>query len=342
MTDETKPSSSPLVSIIVPVWNAKQYLDNCINSLRSQTYPNLEIILVDDGSTDGSSELCDAAMETDWRIHVIHQSDRGVSAARNAGLDAATGEFVAFVDSDDSLRREAVAESVRCAVTHSSDMVVFGYDVIEEHADGSVTKQESKTVRQGDVIDTRRRHEKIVADQLCALDNDELLYQCWGKLYRRSNISGLRFTDDVAFGEDTVFVLELLSHGVRLTFLQRCLYVYRQHADSLIRGFRPGKAKDLEYVHGKHLAFYQDMPISEENRRNLYLRMTNDALWAIYDAGRAAGTVDKTELLCFVRHVASSPYRNVYLRELRHVAVNRSTKIAFAINMTSLWKWYLR
>ena len=85
MTDETKPSSSPLVSIIVPVWNAKQYLDNCINSLRSQTYPNLEIILVDDGSTDGSSELCDAAMETDWRIHVIHQSDRGVSAARNAG-----------------------------------------------------------------------------------------------------------------------------------------------------------------------------------------------------------------------------------------------------------------
>lgn len=243
MTDETKPSSSPLVSIIVPVWNAKQYLDNCINSLRSQTYPNLEIILVDDGSTDGSSELCDAAMETDWRIHVIHQSDRGVSAARNAGLDAATGEFVAFVDSDDSLRREAVAESVRCAVTHSSDMVVFGYDVIEEHADGSVTKQESKTVRQGDVIDTRRRHEKIVADQLCALDNDELLYQCWGKLYRRSNISGLRFTDDVAFGEDTVFVLELLSHGVRLTFLQRCLYVYRQHADSLIRGFRPGKPR---------------------------------------------------------------------------------------------------
>lgn len=342
MTDETKPSSLSLVSIIVPVWNAKQYLNNCINSLCSQTYPNLEIILVDDGSTDGSSELCDAAMETDWRVHVIHQSDRGVSAARNAGLDAATGEFVTFVDSDDSLRRETVAESVRCAIKHSADVVVFGYDVIEEHADGSLTEQESKTVRQGDVIDTRRRHEKIVADQLCALDNDELLYQCWGKLYRRSSIGDLRFADGVAFGEDMLFVLDLLARGVRLASLQQCLYVYQQRADSLVRGFRLGKAQELEYAHGKHLAFYQDMPISEMNRCYLYLRMANDALWAIYDASKAAGTVAKTESLCFVRHVASSPYRNVYLRELRHVAVNRSTKLAFAINMTLLWKWYLR
>ena len=342
MTDETKPSSPPLASIIVPVWNAKHYLDDCVDSLRSQTYPNLEIILVDDGSTDGASELCDSMAQTDRRIRVIHQPCRGVSAARNAGLDAATGAFVTFVDSDDSLRRDTVAESVQCAITRSADMVVFGYDVIEEHADGSVTEQESKTVRQQDAIDTRRRHEKTVADQLCVLDNDELLYQCWGKLYRRSSIGDLRFADGVAFGEDMLFVLDLLARGIRMAFLQRCLYVYRQHMGSLVRGFRFGKAQELEYAHGKHLAFYQDMPISETNRRHLYLRMANDALWTIHDAGKAAETVDKTELLRFVRHVASSPYRNVYLHELKHVAVDRSTKIAFAINMTLLWKWYLR
>lgn len=342
MTDETKTSLPPLASIIVPVWNAKHYLDDCVDSLRSQTYPNLEIILVDDGSTDGSSALCDAVAQSDRRICVIHQSCRGVSAARNAGLDAATGAFVTFVDSDDSLRREAVAEAVQCAITHSADMVVFGYDVIEEHPDGSVTEQESKTVRQQDVIDTRCRHEKTVADLLCVLDNDELLYQCWGKLYRRSSIGDLRFADGVAFGEDMLFVLDLLTRGIRMAFLQRCLYVYRQHMGSLVRGFRFGKAQELEYAHGKHLAFYQDMPISETNRCHLYLRMANDALWAIHDAGKAAGTVDKTELLRFVRHVASSPYRNVYLHELRNVAVDRSTKIAFVINMTLLWKWYLR
>lgn len=342
MTDETKPSSPPLASIIVPVWNAKHYLDDCVDSLRSQTYPNLEIILVDDGSTDGASELCDSMAQTDRRIRVIHQPCRGVSAARNAGLDAATGAFVTFVDSDDSLRRDTVAESVQCAIARSADMVVFGYDVIEEHADGSVTEQESKTVRQQDAIDMRRRHEKTVADQLCVLDNDELLYQCWGKLYRRSSIGDLRFADGVAFGEDMLFVLDLLARGIRMAFLQRCLYVYRQHMGSLVRGFRFGKAQELEYAHGKHLAFYQDMPISETNRRHLYLRMANDALWTIHDAGKAAETVDKTELLRFVRHVASSPYRNVYLHELKHVAVDRSTKIAFAINMTLLWKWYLR
>lgn len=342
MTDETKPSSSPLVSIIVPIRNSKHYLDDCVNSLRSQTYPDLEIILVDDGSTDGSAELCDAMAQTDQRIRVTHQPCRGVSAARNAGLDAATGAFVTFVDSDDSLRREAVAEAVRCAITHSADMVVFGYDVIEEHADGSVTEQESKTVRQQNVIDTRRRHEKTVANQLCALDNDELLYQCWGKLYRRSSIGDLRFAENIAFGEDMLFVLDLLTRGIRMAFLQRCLYVYRQHMGSLVRGFRFGKAQELEYAHGKHLAFYRDMLISETNRCHLYLRLANDALWAIHDACKAAGTVDKTELLRFVRHVASSPCRNVYLHELRNAAVNRSTKIAFAINMTSLWKWYLR
>lgn len=163
-----------------------------------------------------------------------------------------------------------------------------------------------------------------------------------GKLYRRSSIGDLRFAENIAFGEDMLFVLDLLTRGIRMAFLQRCLYVYRQHMGSLVRGFRFGKAQELEYAHGKHLAFYRDMLISETNRCHLYLRLANDALWAIHDACKAAGTVDKTELLRFVRHVASSPYRNVYLHELRNAAVNRSTKIAFAINMTSLWKWYLR
>ena len=342
MTNGIESLSSPLVSIIVPVWNTKRYLGDCIDSLCSQTYQDLEIILVDDGSTDGSSELCDTAAASDRRVHVIHQECKGVSDARNAGLDASTGEFVAFVDSDDELRPEAVAKAVRCATACSADMVVFGYDVIEEHADGSATEQESKTVRQHDVIDTRRRHEQTVADRICALDNDELLYQCWGKLYRRSSIGDLRFADSVAFGEDMLFVLELLATGIQMALLQQCLYVYRQHIGSLVRGFRFGKARELEHAHGMHLAFYRDMPISETNRRFLYLRMANDALWAIYDAGKATGTADKAELLRFVRCVASSPYRKVYLRELRHVAVNRSTKIAFAINKTLLWKWYLR
>ena len=94
-------SNGKLVSIIVPVYQVKEYVGECVESLRAQTYTNLEILLVDDGSTDGSGEICDEYVRSDNRIRVIHQKNRGLSAARNTGLDQAAGEYVAFVDSDD-------------------------------------------------------------------------------------------------------------------------------------------------------------------------------------------------------------------------------------------------
>ncbi len=340
MTGNIESFPLPLVSIIVPVWNAKRYLDACIDSLCSQTYPKLDIILVDDGSTDGSSERCDDAAKRDQRVRVIHQTCKGVSAARNAGLDAAAGEYVLFVDSDDQLRVDAVMGAMRCARDYSADMVVCGYDVVEELDDGSTVSRGSKSVRQEEVLDTNQRHEKNMANRICALDNDELLYQCWGKLYRRAAIGDLRFARDIELGEDTVFVLDLLASGIRVVCSPQCSYLYLQHVDSLVRGFRPGKARDLEYSHGRHLAFYQDMPISNAHRHDLYLRVANDALWAVYDAGKAAGSADESELLRFFRCVASSPYRGVYLREIRRVAVDRRTKVAFVVNMPFLWKLY--
>ncbi len=341
MTGNIEALSLPSVSIIVPVWNAKRYLEACIDSLCSQTYPKLDIILVDDGSTDGSSELCDAAAKRDQRVHVIHQTCKGVSEARNAGLDAAQGEYVLFVDSDDQLRADAVMGALRCARDYSADMVVCGYDVIEVLADGSTVSREGKSARQEEMLDTNQRHEGSVANRLCALDNDGLLYQCWGKLYRREIIGDLRFARDVSFGEDTVFVLDILVRGIRMVCSPQRPYLYLQHANSLVRGFRSGKARDLEYSHGRHLAFYQDMPISSAHKRGLCLRLANDALWTISDAGNAAGNADKTELLRFIRCIASSPYRSVYLREIRRVASDRRTKVAFVVNMPFLWKLYL-
>lgn len=342
MTGNTESLSLPLVSIIVPVWNAGSYLDACVGSLCSQNYPKLDIILVDDGSTDGSSECCDDAAKRDQRVRVIHQTCKGVSAARNAGLDAAAGEYVLFVDSDDQLRVDAVMGAMRCARDYSADMVVCGYDVVEVLADGSTVSRGGKSVRQEEVLDTNQRHEKNMADRICALDNDELLYQCWGKLYRRAAIGDLRFARDVMFGEDTVFVLDLLARGIRMVCSPQRSYLYLQHANSLARGFRPGKAHDLEYSHGRHLAFYQGMPISGANKSGLHLRLANDVLWTVFDAGKTAGSADKAELLRFVRCIASSPYRGVYLKELRRVATDRRTKVAFAVNMTFSWKWYLR
>lgn len=99
-------SSTPLISVIVPVYNSASFLKRCVDSIRNQTYENLEIILIDDGSTDGSGALCDAFQAEDPRIRVIHQANGGLSCARNRGLDLCGGEYIAFVDSDDTIESD--------------------------------------------------------------------------------------------------------------------------------------------------------------------------------------------------------------------------------------------
>lgn len=105
----------PLISIIVPVYNAEPYLDNCLDSIAAQTWGNLEVWLVDDGSTDASPALCDARAAADSRFHVLHQANAGVSAARNAALERATGQYLQFVDGDDYLPSTATERLVRTA-----------------------------------------------------------------------------------------------------------------------------------------------------------------------------------------------------------------------------------
>lgn len=118
---------SEVVSIIIPVYNVKEYIDECIISIVNQTYSNLEIILIDDGSSDGSAEICDRWASKDSRIHVAHQGNRGVSAARNTGLFMSKGEFISFVDADDWLETDEIEKLVSHLISHEADMAVCGY-----------------------------------------------------------------------------------------------------------------------------------------------------------------------------------------------------------------------
>lgn len=114
------------VSVIVPVYNCRDYLPKCIESILNQTYSQIQLILVDDGSSDGSGEICDAFAEKDSRIHVIHQKNKGVSAARNAGLDAAVGAYLLFVDSDDCIDSDAIHTSLNGFIDNTIGVVIFG------------------------------------------------------------------------------------------------------------------------------------------------------------------------------------------------------------------------
>ncbi len=172
----------PLISIIVPVYNAEPYLQKCIDSIINQSYMNLEIILINDGSTDKSGEFCNEYQKKDTRIKVIHKENSGVSEARNAGLDAATGEFISFIDADDYIEPDFFAELIK----YDADVVVSGTDV-------------NQGIYQiSDIIDDYYSFSGFSGP--CE------------KLYKKSILNGVRFRKDLNIGEDIIFNLSVLKN----------------------------------------------------------------------------------------------------------------------------------
>lgn len=211
------------VSIIVPVYNAEKTLARCVRSLMAQTYRNLEILLVNDGSRDQSPAICQRFAQEDGRIRVIDKPNGGVSSARNAGLDAARGDFVMFCDSDDWVEPDWCESMV--SLCGPEDMVICESD-----------RADLKTEHDADTEDAERRellHYPILA---CSL---------WNKLFLRPAIeqAGLRFDEKLRLGEDFCFVLAYLCHiDGKLRFLYRPLY----HYDVSTEGSLSKKAPSLE------------------------------------------------------------------------------------------------
>ncbi len=206
------------VSIIVPVYMNEAYLGKCIDSILCQTYQNLQIILIDDGSTDSCPNICDGYAAKDKRIDVIHKSNGGVSSARNAGLSVATGDYVTFIDSDDYISEDYI-ESMLC-YAEDSCVVVSGYSCTDEF--GSIYK--TVVFQSSDVED-------LITKSIFG-------YTCM-KLIDRNLISDIRFQDTLR--EDLIFNLNILSrnHDVKYKIIENTGYFYRQHSNSLLHSKKP-------------------------------------------------------------------------------------------------------
>ena len=204
------------VSVIVPVYNAEGVVSRGVDSILAQGYPDFELILVDDGSTDNSGAICDNYVQQDGRVKVVHQENAGVSAARNAGLKVAQGEWVTFVDSDDIVL-DGFLESLVAAVNRDEliDLAYCGYAIVE----GATS---IKTYRSATYIGKEQLHD--------VLSSTKLLYRCspWGKLFRRSIITdnGLHFDENLTISEDRLFLYQYLIHvrGVAVTSTVGYLY----------------------------------------------------------------------------------------------------------------------
>lgn len=191
----------PLISVIVPVYNGQDYLEKCIESIEKQTYENLEVIIINDGSTDNTGVICKKLGERFENIRIIFTEDVGVSAARNAGLESAQGAFVTFVDADDRLRPKTLQVLYDCIMKTGSDAAGCSFEEWEKEEDWTAFLSRRYA------IDEPVKY--IPSDYL----KEEILKgnsRCWSKLYRHAAIGSLRFREGLTIGEDMLFLVQFL------------------------------------------------------------------------------------------------------------------------------------
>ncbi len=233
------------ISVIIPVYKVEKYLDRCIESVVNQTYTNLEIILVDDGSPDRSGEICDAWAHRDKRIRVIHQKNGGLSAARNAGLDIACGDYIGFVDSDDYIHQDMYLSMYQKAISCRSDIVVCGFERVDEKGNSiSGAGFSPNSESQFSTISTR------------------IMCVVWNKLYRGELFDCLRFPVGKVY-EDVFVMPRLLQTSRNTNVIRESLYFYRQSADSITRSGNTVKKFDLCEAYYEAVVFYESIARDE-------------------------------------------------------------------------------
>ena len=240
--------TTPLISVIVPVYRVEEYLERCVKSILSQTYKNLEVILVDDGSPDQCPAICDACAEKDARVKVIHQENKGLSGARNAGIDAASGEYLAFVDSDDYVSPHFIEELYQllqdtgCAIGQCRFSYVKGDGLVEE----------------GDSAFCIYRGESLMEQLYGPEEKATCFVVAWNKLYRAELFkeTGIRYPEG-RIHEDEATTYRLFHEAKKLAFLDRALYgYYTENGGSITSVF---SAKRLQWLtaHEERIAFFK-------------------------------------------------------------------------------------
>lgn len=242
--NELKQKENHLISIIVPVYNVMPYLAQCMDGVLGQTYKNIEVILVDDGSTDGSGLLCDQYAEKDGRVKVIHQNNQGLGPARNAGICAAKGRWIGFIDSDDYPEKEMFAELLRSALQGNAQIAVCGY--YEEYPDFS-----------------RYCPAKIIAPVLSAeeafceaISEDSIESFMWNKLFQKEHWKRIRFPDSKAPYEDIAVFYQILDNVTTVAYVASPLYHYRQRQESLTHSKQFNKGRMVLFDYYQHLLQY--------------------------------------------------------------------------------------
>lgn len=237
-----------LISVIIPVYNVEKYLEQCLDSVINQTYRNLEIILVDDGSTDTSGYICDRYGEKDARVKVVHKKNKGVSAARNAGLDLASGDWIGFVDSDDYLEAEMYEVLLSLAKQADADIALTHYRRVEPsgQVEAPAWTDEVTVWGEGGIIEAY-----ISGESAYKISNS-----VWDRLYKTTLAQGLRFPEGKVSGEDFAYTLEAFCKCRRAVYTDHPYYYYRLNRPDCL-SLNPDLGDLLEVANGAVECLYR-------------------------------------------------------------------------------------
>lgn len=238
-----------LISIIVPIYNVEQYLDKCIKSIQCQTYDNLEIILVDDGSPDQCGDICERYAKEDDRIRVIHKKNGGLADARNHGLEIATGDYIAFVDSDDYIHPQMYERMMKVAIEENSDIVICDWKKVLPNENDSFEKLNS------DKYQLQNVDGKKIQYLYFEEPDSRITYTvAWNKLYAKEIFQGRRFPTGKVH-EDEFVTFKTLYDAKKIVYLQEALYFYLMRDASIMGKFNV-KRFDIFDAYAEKIAFF--------------------------------------------------------------------------------------
>lgn len=313
------------ISIILPIYNVKKYLANCIESLQRQTHENIEIILVNDGSKDNSLEICKEYAEKDSRIIVIDKPNEGVAITRNKGIEAATGDYIAFVDPDDWVEPEMYASLLTHIKKWDSPVCLCNfYKDTKRRSQPKVFEFEDEVLVAGEIVD------KLITDMIGVSDllpkYTMVMGSVWRGLYKRSFIEehNLRFVPKLTIMEDLVFMVQVLLKCNKVAIDQKAWYHYVQHANSALHSYNNQLWEDQLVVYEHLEKSLKEANLEEDMRNRLDIRYIGMVLTAIKNETYMKKDGDFKDTITHIKEIFMDDTLRCVLERVKPIQVEKN------------------
>ena len=316
----------PLLSVIIPVYQAEEYLDKCVKSILRQTFKDYEVILIDDGSDDGSEKICDIYAEQDERIKCVHQVNKGVSAARNTGLKYATGKYITFVDADDWLETDLFQECIIDLKKNKTDVLYHG--IIKE----IWKKDEMNSVLKGIPALTGCVSKNMLKDYF--IEQEELNGNVFCYIFSKKLLEGIYFNVDLPYAEDTIFVTQALAKAETYCFTDAFGYHYNARIGSAAYRWQPKLTICYKESFKETLKFLKTLNMTEqETTQIMSQKIINGYASLIYNLCLSTCTMKFKEKMQVIKDARNEfevdKYKKFYKNKDSSLFSKAKTKLTF-------------